>query len=243
MRRISYLQYILMLRRYDLGNALLTGSNTVFFCEPSEPVPEYPEELLSAADKNIHSKDINLTQSFDANLAAAWGVMKRFCLLINLGTQTQRFIRPDLIHQTMTAVMYRLLHMSFTAGSIDDVLRHGLLAFSYHVFLQWQDVKLPYDYFTTIYKQCILRLKLIDRASPQLMIWLLMIGAISVFDISDEAWMRAELQQHAKECQVKTWKEMQDILKSLMWVLLLDEERGAHVYEILHLDEKDRKSG
>jgi hypothetical protein len=184
--------------------------------------------------------NIELIRNMDNDLATAWRVMRRFCLLVNLGTQTQRLIRLDIIHETMTAVIYRLLHMSFAAGSIDENVRHGLLAFSHHVFLQWQDIKLPYHHFLIAYRNCILHLKLVDGVSSQLMLWLLMTGANSIFNISDEAWLRECFREQADRCQVKTWKEMQDILKSFMWIALLDEQPGKHIYDVLNLDEEKR---
>jgi hypothetical protein len=124
----------------------------VFFSQPSEPVIEYPEKLLPASDDKMCSQDIMaLIRNMDNDLATAWRVMRRFCLLVNLGTQTQRLMRLEIIHETMTAVMYRLLHMGFAADSMNETVRHGLLAFSYHVFLQWQDIKLPYNHFPTAY--------------------------------------------------------------------------------------------
>jgi hypothetical protein len=45
----------------------------------------------------------------------------------------------EIVMDTMAAVMYRLLHMSFSSGSIDEVIRLGLLSLSYHIVLQWQD--------------------------------------------------------------------------------------------------------
>jgi hypothetical protein len=213
----------------------------VFFRQPSEPVIEYPEKLLPASDDKMCSQDnIELIRNMDNDLATAWRVMRRFCLLVNLGTQTQRLMRLEIIHETMTAVMYRLLHMGFAAGSINETVRHGLLAFSHHVFLQWQDVKLPYHHFPTAYRNCILHLKLVDGVSSQLMLWLLVTGANSVFNISDEAWLREYLREHADRCEVKTWKEMQDILKSFMWIALLDEQPGKYIYDLLNLDKGKR---
>jgi len=126
--------------------------------------------------------------------------------------------------------------MGFAADSVDEVVRLGLLAFSHHVFLQWQDIKLPYHHFPTMYRNCILHVKPVDGVASQLMIWLFMTGAISLFTISDEAWLRKYLREHAKRCQTKTWKDMQDILKSFMWIALLDEQPGKPIYDLLDLD-------
>jgi hypothetical protein len=34
----------------------------------------------------------------DTDFATAWRVMRRFCLLVNLGMQTHRFMRLEIIH-------------------------------------------------------------------------------------------------------------------------------------------------
>jgi len=203
---------------------------------------EYPEKRLLPAsyDKMCSQDNIELIRKMDTDLATAWRVMRRFCLLVNLGAQTQRLIHPEIIHEMMVAVIYRLLRMGFAAGSIDETVRLGLLAFSHHIFLQWQDIKLPYRHFPTTYQSCILGLKLVDGVSSQLMLWLLMTGTISVFNISDEAWLRVHLREHADKCQVKTWKEMQEILRSFMWIALLDEQPGKQIYDLLYLDKRKR---
>ncbi|KAI0138188.1 hypothetical protein F4776DRAFT_621013 [Hypoxylon sp. NC0597] len=230
--------FLVEMLRVDLGVALLNSSQPVFFRQPLEPVIEYPEKMLPAPDNKFYypEDNIKLMGSLDNELARSWQVMRRFCLLVNLGTQTQRLIRLETIHETMTAVMYRLLRTSFAAGSIDETIRHGLLAFSYHVFLQWQDIVPPYHQFAAAYKSCILGVKSAGGIPSQLILWLLMAGAISIFDISEESWLRELIKEYTNICRIKTWKEMQDILKSYMWIVMLSEKVGKRIYSLLDLD-------
>ena len=215
--------------------AILNGSNPLFFNQPLEPVIDYPENLLRPNSKMFPNENDNIIRNIDSDLAIAWRVMRRFCLLVNLGTQTQRLMPSEMICDTMVAVTYRLLYMSFTTSSIDETLRLGLLAFSYHVFLQWQDIKLPYHQFPFTYRNNILGLKS-NGVSSELMLWLLMVGANSVFKISDEAWLRESLRERTNKCEVKTWKEMEKILKTFMWILFLDEQSGKEIFDSIHLD-------
>lgn len=235
----TYWQAILTLCRCDLGIALLNGSDPAFYCQPKEPVIDYPKQLLLLPhDRKMYFEDdINFIQDMDNDLVTAWRVIRRFCLLVNLGMQTQRLIRPELIYETMSAVMYRLLHMRFAYGSTDEVVRYGLLAFSYHIFLQWQDVKLPYDHFSTTYQSCVRCLKHIDGFSSELMLWLLMTGALSVYNVADEAWLGELVREYADRCQVRSWKEMRDILKSLIWIDLLHEPSARRIYDLIWPDE------
>ncbi|KAI0849159.1 hypothetical protein F5Y00DRAFT_253086 [Daldinia vernicosa] len=225
---------LLEMLRCDLGVALLNGSRPIFFIQPSEPMPEYPEKLMPAVIGGTSAQDdMKLVRITDDELATAWAVLRRFCLFVDLGTQTQRTIRSDIIYETMTAVTYRLLHMSFSSGSIDEAVRQGLLAFCYHIFLQWQDIKPLYCDLATAYRCWILNLKSPDVVSSQLMLWLLMIGAVSIFNISDELWLRKHIEEHVGRCQIKIWREMQDVLRSFMWIAVLDEQPGRDVYNSL----------
>jgi hypothetical protein len=208
----------------------------VFYNQPHEPIIPYPVQLLSAPDDETYSEDnVKLIGQLDEDLVTACQIMRRFCLMVNLGAQAPQIINPDIIHETMTSIMYRLLHTSFAAGSVDKTVQLGLLAFSYHLFIQWQDIKLPYQHFPNTYQDCIQSFGLVDRVSPRLMLWLLMIGAISLFDISNETWLRELLRLFIGRCQVKTWKEMQDILESFMWIPLLDEQLGKKIHHELCL--------
>ncbi|KAI1846145.1 hypothetical protein JX266_007670 [Neoarthrinium moseri] len=220
----------------DIAIALLNASMPFIFSQSSEPVIPYPQKLLPASDAilDAHNNDEPF-QDVDSGLATAWRVMKNFCFLVNLGAEVQRPIRLEIIHETMTAVMYRLLKKAFPFGSTNETLRQGLLAFSYHVFVQWQDIKSPYHEFRFTFKNCIESLKPESAASSQMMLWLLMTGALAVFDLSDETWVGEYWHESARRCQVETWNEVKIILKSFMWVALIDDEPGKRIYDTFNL--------
>jgi hypothetical protein len=199
-------------------------------------VGEYPKQLLPTSGENLSNQNNSeLIRTVDRDLATAWWVMRKFCLLVNLATQTRRPMYPKIIYETMITVMYRLLRMSFAAGSVEEAIRLGLLAFCHHVFLQWQDVKPPRYRFLTTYRHCIVRLKLVVGVSSQLMLWLLMTGANSLFQMSEEPWLKDELRECIERCEVKSWKGMEGILRSFMWIELLDEQPWKQIYASLCL--------
>lgn len=210
----------------------------MFFRQPAELVPDYPERLLPTSDDKLRfQENIHLIGNINDELSTIWKVMRRFCLLVNLGTQTQGRIDPDIICGTMTAVIYRLIHTRSCTSSLEEVIRLALLAFSQHVFLQWHDMRTPYYESAAAYRN-----SLVDRAvgngiSSQLIVWLLMVGAVSLFELSDETWLKESLGEHGRRCELTTWKEMQEMLKSFMWIPLLDENRGMHVFEFVYLNE------
>jgi len=225
---------VLMLRRCDLGIALLANSDPVFFCQPAEPLPDYPEQVLSSFSRSSYNQEfMQLVQDLNGHLAEIWLVMRKFCLLANLGTQTRMLIQPATIYGTMTAVMYRLLRMSFAAGTLDESSRLGLLAFTHHVFLQWQDTRLPCHPLSESYRKHLQVHALRDPIPPRMSLWLLMIGAISLFSVSDELWLASYLRRQVERCGVETWKDGQEVLKSSMWISLLDDKSGKQIYDSL----------
>lgn len=225
---------ILIIYRCDLGLALLNGSDHVFYRQPLEPMIGFPEKILPVNVDERHSLAIiKWIEDTDDGLAEVWLVMTNFCSLVNLATQTERLIRPELIYETMIAVIYRLLEMDFAGGSFNETVRQGLLAFSYHAFLQWQDTRPLFRRFPSMYKKCLLGSQTNHRVSPVLMLWLLMTGAMSLFNISDEQWLIEELRKYVNICQIRSWKDMRDVLKTYMWIALLDDDPGEKILNVI----------
>lgn len=221
--------------RCDLGIALLASSDPVFYRQPTEPVPDFPEQVLSSFTDcaNIYSQEDmqHFVHQLDANVAQIWLIMRKFCLLADLGTQTRMLMQPATIYGTMTAVMYRLLRMGFAAGTLDESVRLGLAVYTHHVFLQWQDMRLPCHPLSESYQDLLQVHALGDTIPPRLSLWLLTIGAISMFSVSDEPRLAGYLRRQAERCGVKTWKDGLEILKSIMWISLLDDKPGKQIYD------------
>jgi hypothetical protein len=115
----------------------------------------------------------------------------------------------------------------------DEAVRLGLLAFSSHIFLQWQDISLSYQYFPTTYKDCLVGLESVDDSSSRVLLWLLTIGAISVFRESDDVWLKPWIRENIHSCELESWSEMQDILDSFMWIGLVHDEPGKKIFDSL----------
>ena len=197
-------------------------------------LPDYPGQLQSNfGHKIIHPEDLPFVQALNADLATVWRATKKFCLLANLATQTKMLVQPSTVYSTMMAVMYRLLRMEFLGGSLDETVRLGLLAFTHHIFLQWKDLRLPCHGFTDQYRRYLLDHSLEDVVPLNVMLWLLMTGAVSVFDAITEPWLRERLWKQMELCGVKSWKGVQEALKTCMWIPLLDEQRVRKLHECL----------
>lgn len=175
-------------------------------------------------------KPIIIFEDLDDNVAKSWEVMQGFCSLVNLAAEAHGRIQWETLLSTMNSVVYRLLDRTFDASSVNEAVRLGLLVFSTQAFLQWKLLKLAHTRLTTSYRVCLNRLRVSGSISPGLVSWLLMVGAISVFEQQDDSWLRPWLGETIETCGITSWAEMQTILESFMWIRLLQEEPGKRVF-------------
>lgn len=207
--------------------ALHTGAKPLFFDGNHclEHLSPYPEQ------RSLLSELYSDVDDLDEDIAKIWEVMRSFCSLINLGAEAQGRIPWELFLSTMTSVMYRLLYVSFDACSANEAIRLGLLSFCSHVFLQARLDNLAFVHLSNSYKKCLNCVEFRSGISPRLFSWLLIIGAISVFDKSDNHWLKFRLRANIESCGVKYWSEMQLILESLMWIPIVQENLGKDVFD------------
>ncbi|KAH8660057.1 hypothetical protein BX600DRAFT_467145 [Xylariales sp. PMI_506] len=208
--------------RCDIGISLRTGSDPIFFRsnEESEPFLPYPNEISAATDQDEISDCLNAT------LARVWGVMKKFCSLINLSVEAHGRIPWALIHNTMTAVMYRLLHMRFAVGAIDEAVRLCLLAFCSQVFLHWKFVNITYTHMNSRFKESMIRLVSWHSIPPQLYLWLFTVGGISLSEPCDRAWVKPRIRKCIDSYGITSWGQVQRILQSSLWIPMVQQDRG-----------------
>ncbi len=225
-----------------MGVALHTGSRPLFFNSPPfrEPFFPYPDltpllNLREQSDTSSSSHDgsavlLLLVSDMDDELARAWGVMSEFCALINFAADSGQRIATTTYLDTMASVVYRLLDMHFDTGSSDEAVRLGLLVFSCDVFLQWRRLGMPYSHLTSAFRECLTGPAL-PRVSPQLLLWLLAVGAIAAFDAADNAWLRPLLIDNMSLCGIDTWVQMRDLMRSFLWIGLLHDKPGKGVFD------------
>ncbi|KAI1206379.1 uncharacterized protein F4807DRAFT_439859 [Annulohypoxylon truncatum] len=217
--------------RCDLGMALYTGLSPLFSdILSSEPSLLFPEPFPTSSDWKIDK----LCGSITHELVTTWRVMEGFCSLINLAAKSKTRIPKEMFLDTMASVMYRLLDMEFDAGSTNELIRLGLLAFSSSVFLQWKYMRMSYTHFSALYKDCLMR-GIFSDMPPQFQLWLLMVGAVSVFTKADEEWLRPWLRAIMSSCNIELWTDMQDILNSFIWISLVHDELGKQVFDSVSL--------
>ncbi|KAE9372500.1 hypothetical protein N431DRAFT_466744 [Stipitochalara longipes BDJ] len=224
------IKLLIELSRCDIGMALHTGTKPLFYPDDdhSRLSLPYPDEISFPCETN---RVFDGLDDLDEEVAKAWQAMASFCSLINLAAEARGRIRWELFLNTMTSVMYRLIYMSFHVGSANEAIRLGLLALSSHIFLQWKVVTTTYDHLRASYRNCLDCLEVPDCIPSHLSSWLLMVGAVSVFNQPDAAWLGPRLRASVASSGIKSWNEMRDVLDSLMWIPLVQEKSGKDFFD------------
>ncbi|GMG41021.1 unnamed protein product [Aspergillus oryzae var. brunneus] len=210
--------------RSDLSIALQGCTKPLFFDDTLR------FSILTAPALNQHA-NVQFLENIDDDLARSWSLMKRFCVLVNIAIRKQERLSMDFFLETMTSVMYRLLQLKFETGSIGEAIRLGLLAFSSHIFLQWRDIQRPYIQFSASYKESLVSLKSLNGVSSDIVLWLLMVGRISVFGTSDDEWLKPWLRANSQLCTVHSWPAMRDVMESFLWIGALHDKPGKDLFE------------
>jgi hypothetical protein len=206
--------------------ALHTGTNPVFFRQDqcSDPFFSYPKAFGIYSKKDMPFPDL------DGRVVEAWQVTRGFCSLLSLAAEAQGKIPWELFSRTMSSVMYRLLHMSFDSGSLDEAVRLALLILCSDIFVQWKYVTISYHHLAASYKDCLEHLESSGDVSINAYLWLLMIGGISVFKQADEHWLNPRLRAYIEYSGGNSWGEVRAVLCSFLWVGLVQDAPGATIF-------------
>lgn len=173
-----------------------------------------------------------IESNINLDLAQAWSFLKRFSLTINTASEHKRQFSKEFLLGAMASVTYRLLHMNkFELTSVNEVVRLGLLAFSSHIFLDWQGMRLKHTYFPHAFRKCLLECGLSGTLQPQVLLWLLIIGSMSVFSTSDNVWLAPRIQATIKLCEAHSWHELRKQLKRFPWIDILHDKLGRAIFE------------
>jgi hypothetical protein len=172
----------------------------------------------------------------NSRLAAIWAAMSHFCSLVNVSVEKENPLITDHIFlSSMGSIMYRLLHLKFVTGSLDETVRLGLVAFSTPIFLQWRNIKLADPSLPYNYRKSLTGLNSLKcGTTPGALLWLLMVGATSIFHEPDDiAGLKKWLQPTIAMCSISSWNQMRDALNSFLWIGLIHDKPGREFFEAL----------
>jgi hypothetical protein len=166
----------------------------------------------------------------DPRLTIVFFDMQHYACLLNGATANKQRHRVAEFQDVVCSVQYRLMQLQ---GALDDIiaecLRLAMLAFVTTMF-QLPYRRMPYPYLADRLRECC---RAIESDTPQmrdLMLWLLIVGGISVFDVDDEPWMSERLRVDLPSV---AWPEARARLKQVMWMDALHDKIGKDVFEAL----------
>ena len=200
----------------------------------------FPEQISTLKSEIGHHAELDnqsnkFLEDIDEELAIVWTAMERFCSVINRAARLKQRFPEAILLQAMASLMYRLLHSSFASESLEEPLRLGLLAFCSHAFLQLPSLRIHDTALPGAYQECLLNVALSARLPPPLLLWLQMVGAVSIFGIKDQVWLKPLVQSSIERCGIESWSDLADLMNSFVWIDLLFDGRGKEVFESMAL--------
>jgi hypothetical protein len=222
--------------RCDLAMAINYGIEPVFFGDPSlEPLIPYDlAPPISETSSGIGASPQPVGSSICCtDLQQAWTAMIRFCSAINYAVKRGRRLPKEVLLSNMGSVMYRVVRIKHELNPVDGIIRLGLLAFSSHVLLRVRNVPSPHTYLPNLYRD-----RLLDLPPEQIpllsLVWLLMVGHISLFTPADDHWLLSWLRGCLTRLEVNNWDELRDKLKGLLWIDALHDTPGKAIFDTVY---------
>ena len=201
------------------------------FLAGSSNEPMFPPPKPTPLDKTLEwSSSIN-----NVELAKIWGTLSSFCDLINEAAVDRRKVSEEVVLETMASVMYRLLHMSVTSGSPDEIIRFATLSFCANAFLPWRQLRMPCGWLQHEYKHSLTRFMPFHLAclGPRMRLWLLITYGISFFPLSANELkdVQAGLMQATEICGVTSLNSVIETMGSFLWINIVCNRPAEKLFD------------
>ena len=167
----------------------------------------------------------------DIGLENVWADLHVFCISANVAFQTDQKINPEIFQDILISIEYRLLLLDLGKDGFLETLRLGILAFSTTVFLQTQGIKARFNNLSRQLQVSISRLEIFDDSLDEAWLWILFVTAVSTVTNEDDYWLMPLLKAALLKTGKVTWEEVQDMLKSFMWIDVLHDKDGKRVFD------------
>ncbi len=231
--------------RFDLSYALRTGKPPQFFIDPISwsPIFDLPSPISSGSGSNIDANDqssspSNLSNSFflhEPKLSVVFQDLLSFTVLLNAPSSDSSRYTPRLqdtqYQNYICSIQYRLLRLQDQLISIlDESTRLAMLALLTTTF-QVAGQRAKYPHLERRFRE-------FCRATgagtpPEVTLWLLVVGTMSVFRIDgeDTEWMAESWR--ARIPAGWDWDDAHKRLRGFPWIGVLHDEAGRVAFEAL----------
>jgi hypothetical protein len=169
----------------------------------------------------------------DPRILTLFREMQYYTCIINSAHLAKHRRPADEFHNTICSFQYRLLQLQgafdyedhFYDGRLSETLRLALLSVLVTTF-QFPGARGGYPYLTGRFRESCQQLVVwANGPSRDLMRWLLIVGATTVFDVRsmNEQWM---WERWRKDVDQVDWKETRERLREIMWIDAMQDVLG-----------------
>ncbi|EXJ91049.1 hypothetical protein A1O1_04156 [Capronia coronata CBS 617.96] len=225
--------------RADLGLALRMGSRARLFQTGISWDCFLANRGLVKCNHGTDGAQVDVVvNKLDPKLGNCWKDIHAFSCLSNLAYQTTRKLSPDVYNEMMVSILYRLTRLSFEDDLLQDMIRIGLLVYCSTLFLTRQYLERPYERLCNLFDAALLRLCQVSANEvplpPLVLLWLLILRHLVAYQercSESDSWQTVWLDKAVVLTGVDTWLQAQRVLRSVMWVDFVHDERGKECFD------------
>ncbi|KAL4794273.1 hypothetical protein BDV19DRAFT_365100, partial [Aspergillus venezuelensis] len=224
------------LSRVDLVYALNLGSQGVFCTRPITAAYAPGLQVLGPDLDLVHPSTAGGTiyDLLDGRLLPIFKEMQHYSNLINTAHITTQRRTIEEYHSVVCSFQYRLLQLQGSLrDELSECLRLAMLALLITTF-QFPGTRARYPYLASCLRRACCEVMSNEEAchATDIMGWVIIVGAISVFDIrAEEDWMKT---MWRSQVNVVDWCIMREKVKSIMWVDVLQDGSGQIAFQQLN---------
>ncbi|KAK0703083.1 hypothetical protein B0T26DRAFT_876230 [Lasiosphaeria miniovina] len=231
------------LSRTDLAYSLYSGEKPVFAGDASGTSSHLAIETLSpwgcswdgtASMPGAAGAVKSISGITNCELLAVFADLRRLCRALNAAAESPTPLYAVEFQDQICSVQYRLLGLQ---GCLDDALaeclRLAMLAFL-STTSQVPGTRGHYPYLSRRFRETY---DAVRTSAPQLqglVLWVLTIGAISIFDVVDP-WLRGRWK--AEVSPDMSWRDARQCLVGFPWIDYIHDQAALAVFEMLNLEE------
>ncbi|KAM6516465.1 hypothetical protein FALCPG4_014648 [Fusarium falciforme] len=207
--------------RVDLGVALSTGCEALFFSEGLSWSPYLPPQARKKAQtvEEGSSSLLNFLGGLDARIRLVWDDLKAYSQAANMAAYSGLEMDTVLYQEAMVSIHYRLARLIFEPGSINETIRLALLAFASSVFLQGGGVWVRHEHLYRCLRKSFIRAKeRKDDFPPQMMLWLYVFCVALDAKEPSHSRLWPGLTELLQTQGLRSWDKVRALLKSVLWM-------------------------
>ncbi|OLN81321.1 hypothetical protein CCHL11_08585 [Colletotrichum chlorophyti] len=226
--------------RVDIGWYLCTGEKPLYYKDDLSWEPAFAS-ILGPSPAGLGGRDgpcrVRRTLDvMDPRMGSVFQDLQDFSRLTKLLFRTERKIDPCLFQDLMTSIQYRIMHLELPAeNGLAEGFRLGMIGYLTTLFLLISGKRLRFDFFNSKFRSTCRHLETAEppgASSGLIQAWILVIGAISIFDPEDDVWLMPKLAD-IRGSLGNTWPEAKRRLEEVMWIEAIHDLAGIKVFEKL----------